>query len=287
MVLARVLSSMTVPDEKMRQIGTWLKSAGSQAGISVRNRVAGISQIWRRSSRSGEGGWRERHPLLEKALKLAAISLGVLMILPYFLILLYRFVDPPVSALMLRNAVLGHDIRYEWVDFENISPNLPRAAVISEDSRFCIHWGVDWFAVGEVLEDIEDGEAPRGASTIPMQVAKNLFLWPEQNYIRKILEVPLAYFMSFVWPKQRIVEVYLNVAEWGPGIYGAEAASQYHFGKSAKSLNNWQASMLVAALPNPYKRIAGKPGPKTQALASRLRKRVARESTDAACIFDD
>lgn len=284
MNLARVLSSMTVIEEKMRQISARLKSAGSQAGISVRNHVTGISQIWR-SGDSGEENWGKRYPRLEKALKIAAISLGICVSLPYVLILLYRFVDPPISALMLRHAVLGHEIRYDWVDFEDISPNLARAAVISEDSRFCIHWGVDWFAVGEVLEDLEDGEAPRGASTIPMQVAKNLFLWPEQNYLRKILEVPLAYFMNFVWPKQRIVEVYLNIAEWGPGIYGAEAASQYHFGKSAKSLNSWQASMLIAALPNPHVRIAGKPGPKTQALASRLRKRVAREGADAACIF--
>jgi monofunctional biosynthetic peptidoglycan transglycosylase len=93
--------------------------------------------------------------------------------------------------------------------------------------------------------------------------------------------------MSLVWPKQRIVEVYLNIAEWGPGVYGAEAAAQYHFGKSAASLNNWQASMLVAALPNPHVRIAGKPGPRTQAIASRLRGRVSRESADASCIFDN
>lgn len=286
MGLARVLSSMTVPEKKMRQFSVRLKSAGSQAALSVRDRLSGISQIWR-SVDAAEGSWRAKHPRLAKALRIAAISLGIFIFLPYVLILLYRFVDPPVSALMLRHAVLGQEIRHDWVDFKDISPKLARAAVISEDSRFCIHWGVDWFAVSEVLEDIGDGEAPRGASTIPMQVAKNLFLWPEQNYIRKILEVPLAYFMNFVWSKQRIIEVYLNIAEWGPGIYGAEAAAQYHFGKSAKSLNNWQASMLVAALPNPHLRIAGKPGPKTQALASRLRKRVARESTDAACIFDD
>lgn len=286
MGLARVLSSMTVIEEKMRQISARLKSAGSQATMSVRNRVAGIPQIWRSGS-SGNGSWGERHPRLEKALKIAAVSLGVTVSLPYVFILLYRFVDPPISALMLRHAVLGYEIHYDWVDFKDISPNLARAAVISEDSRFCIHWGVDWFAVSEVLEDLEDGGATRGASTIPMQVAKNLFLWPEQNYIRKMLEVPLAYFMNFVWPKQRIVEVYLNIAEWGPGIYGAEAAAQYHFGRSARSLSNAQASLLIAALPNPHVRIAGKPGPKTQAIASRLRGRVSREGADASCIFDN
>jgi monofunctional biosynthetic peptidoglycan transglycosylase len=286
MGLARVLSSMTVIEEKMRQISARLKSAGSQTASSVRNRVTGIAQIWRNGS-SAAVSWGVRHPRLEKALKIAAVALGVTVSLPYVFVLLYRFVDPPISALMLRHAVLGYEIRYDWVDFEDISPNLARAAVVSEDSRFCIHWGVDWFAVNEVLQKLEDGDAPRGASTIPMQVAKNLFLWPEQSYVRKMMEVPLAYFMNLVWPKQRIIEIYLNIAEWGPGVYGAEAAAQYHFGKSAASLNGWEASVLVAALPNPHVRIAGQPGPRTQAIASRLRGRVSREGADASCIFDN
>lgn len=277
---------MTVIEEKMRQISARLKSAGALAISSVRNRAAVFSQFGRNSD-SSEGSWGKRRPRLEKALKIAAVSLGVVLALPYVFILLYRFVDPPISALMLRHAVLGYEIRFDWTDFEDISPNLATTAVISEDSRFCQHRGVDWFAVSEVLEDIEDGEPARGASTIPMQVAKNLFLWPEQNYVRKVMEVPLAYFMSLVWPKQRVIEVYLNIAEWGPGVYGAEAASQYHFGRPASSLSNQQASLLVAALPNPHVRIAGKPGPRTRAMARRLRGRVSREGPDAQCIFDN
>jgi monofunctional biosynthetic peptidoglycan transglycosylase len=145
---------------------------------------------------------------------------------------------------------------------------------------------VDWFAVGEALDDLEVGERPRGASTIPMQTAKNLFLWPEQSYMRKALEVPLAYFMSLVWSKQRVIEIYLNIAEWGPGVYGAEAAARHHFGTSAASLNRAQAALLVSALPNPLVRQAGKPGPAMRRRANRIQGRVGRESQDAACIFE-
>ena len=172
------------------------------------------------------------------------------------------------------------------MDFEDISPNLARAVVIAEDAAFCRHAGVDWNAVGEALDDFQDGDKPRGASTLPMQTAKNLFLWPEQNYLRKALEVPLAYFMSFVWPKQRVIEVYLNIAEWGPGIYGAEAAARYHFGTSAASLSRSEAALLAAALPSPRKRNAGRPSPRLQSIASRIQGRVEREAADAACIFD-
>ena len=284
MIVARVLSSMSVIEEKMRQISARLKSGCAVATRMAHRNIVNLPRLWR-SGITPEGRWHERYPRLMKALRIAAISFGVFLALPYLFILIYRFVDPPISALMLRHAILGDDIKHEWVDFEKISPHLARTAVISEDSRFCVHWGVDWFAVGEVLEDLEEGASPRGASTIPMQTAKNLFLWPEQNYFRKILEVPLAYFMSLIWSKQRIIEVYLNIAEWGPDIYGAEAAARHHFGRSASSLTKAQASLLAAALPNPHARNAGNPGPQTSRIASRLRRRVSREGADASCIF--
>lgn len=284
MFFARVSESMTGFSEKMRQMSVRLKSANAQFVTSIRSRVAGVARLWRSEGEQIDH-WRTRHPRLEKALRIAAVSLGVYLALPYLFILIYRFADPPISALMLRHALLGYEIQYDWADFDKISPNLARAAVISEDSRLCVHWGVDWTAVGQVLDDLEDGEKPRGASTIPMQTAKNLFLWPEQTYFRKLLEVPLAYFMNLVWPKQRIVEVYLNIAEWGPGIYGAEAAARHHFGRSAASLSEAQAALLIAALPNPHRRIAGRPGPQTQRIANRLRGRIKREGADASCIF--
>jgi len=308
--------------EKMRQIAARLKSAGDMmrrtAGARVRDAMnaAQRTRKWRGERHdtsktavapAANGEWsdaaiagralmddtsvrlekasgRARHPLL-KAMRIALIALAAFLALPYPLMLIFRVADPPFSSLMLRHALLGRDIRHDWVDFQNISPNLATAAVIAEDAAFCRHWGVDWDAVGDALEDLEDGDRPRGASTIPMQTAKNLFLWPEQDYVRKALEVPLATFMTLVWPKQRVLEVYLNIAEWGPGIYGAEAASRYHFGKSAASLSQSEAALLVAALPSPQKRNAGKPNGRTQSLAVRVQTRVAREAADASCIF--
>lgn len=314
---------MRVLGEKMRQIGFRLKSGGerlrqaagarvAEAATSLREFGGRLDDLRKRrlhwtgspaasaelaadgargaagqpyDDRAPRGEWARRRPRLVKALRIAALVVAAYLILPYPLILAYRFIDPPFSALMMRHALLGRDIDRTWADFEDISPNLATAAVIAEDASLCRHWGVDWNAVGQVLEDLEEGDAPRGASTIPMQTAKNLFLWPEQTYIRKALEVPLAYFMTLAWPKQRVVEVYLNIAEWGPGIYGAEAASQYHFGKSASRLSRSEAALLVAALPSPLKRNAGRPGPRMQRLASRIEARVAREGQDAACIF--
>lgn len=283
-MFARVSQSMSIFTEKMRQFSARLKSAARQTIQTAQSRVALIAQKPSPDGQKADHLFHDR-PQLRKFLRIAAVALGVFLALPYVLILLYRFVDPPVSALMVRNAVLGEGLRYEWTDFGDISPNLPTAVLISEDSRFCTHWGVDWLEVGQVLEDLEDGEAPRGASTIPMQTAKNLFLWPGQDFVRKLLEVPLAYFMNFVWPKQRIVEIYLNIAEWGPGIYGAEAAARHHFNRSASRLNRSQAALLAASLPNPYVRIAGRPGPATRRIASRINSRVSRERADASCIF--
>ena len=234
----------------------------------------------------GEAGWRDRHPGLAKALKYTAIAVAIWLLSPYPLMLIYRFVDPPISAMMLRNVLLGRGLDQTWVDFHDISPNLAQAVVIAEDSAFCRHSGVDWTAVGEALEDLDEGDKPRGASTLPMQTAKNLFLWPGQSYLRKALEVPLAYFMSLVWPKQRVIEVYLNVAEWAPGVYGAEAASQHHFGVPASALSRGEAALLASALPNPRRRDAGRPSPRMLSIANRIQGRVDREAADAACIFD-
>ncbi len=116
-----------------------------------------------------------------------------------------------------------------------MSPHLPRAVISSEDARFCQHHGVDWIEFQDVIDEaFDDEEGPlRGASTIPMQTAKNLFLWDGRNIIRKGLEIPLAYWMDYVWPKRRMIEIYLNIVEWAPGVYGAEAASHYHFKKPA------------------------------------------------------
>jgi len=200
------------------------------------------------------------------------------------LIALYRFINPPFSSLMAAQWLSGTAIHQDWVPIENISPNLIHAVIVSEDGRFCEHWGIDFVEIAEALRRTPHG-APRGASTITMQVAKNLFLWPAKSYVRKVIEVPLTYAIELFWPKRRILEVYLNIAEWGPGIFGAEAASQAHFNRSASRLSAREAAQLAVALPNPIVRDAGAPGPRTAHRASVIQRRTGREPEAIACIL--
>lgn len=201
------------------------------------------------------------------------------------LILVYRVVDPPLSSLMVQQRLSGQDIAQHWAPLDEISPDVVRAVMLSEDGRFCQHSGVDYEEIQNAIDRAGDG-TPRGASTISMQVIKNLFLWPSKSYVRKAIELPLTYAMEFVWPKQRIMEVYLNIAEWGPGIFGVEAASQHHFNKSARELNEREAARLAVALPNPMLRDAGDPGPRTRRLAADIQARMrAASHGQTACVM--
>lgn len=175
------------------------------------------------------------------------------------LIVAYRFVMP-VSTLMLARMMTHQTVDRVVVPLGAISPHLIAAVITSEDARFCVEHGVDWGALREVIDDSgEDGPA-RGASTIPMQVARNLFLWQGRSYIRKGLEIPLAILLDFVWPKRRMLEIYLNIAEWGDdGIFGAEAASRTYFHKNASTLNAREAALLVGVLPDPQDRDPRRP----------------------------
>jgi monofunctional biosynthetic peptidoglycan transglycosylase len=169
---------------------------------------------------------------------------------------------------MAWRTLTGAPMTRHWIDFGAISPALPRSVVGAEDAKFCSHRGVDWAALREVMNDAEDGEVTRGGSTITQQVAKNLFLWPGRSMIRKGLELPLALWIDFVLPKQRILEIYLNIAEMGPsGQFGAEAAAQYAFGRSAAALSPREAAILAATLPNPVKRSSRNPGPGVRRLS--------------------
>lgn len=219
-------------------------------------------------------------------LKWALRVFAVLVIAPLVLIPVYRFAPPPLTTLMLWRAVEGNGIARRWVPLEDMSRALPAAVISAEDARFCEHNGVDWEAVEEVLGEVfeEDSGRPRGASTITMQTVKNLFLWPARSYLRKAIEVPLAYYMDFVWPKRRILEIYLNVVEWAPGVYGAEAAARHHFRRSAARLSSYQASLMAAALPDPHGRRAGRPGPLTRRLASVIRVRMRAIGPRLACL---
>jgi len=201
------------------------------------------------------------------------------------LMVAYRFVDPPGSMLMLQQWLLGQKIESTWVPIEQISPNVIRAVIASEDSRFCDHHGVDFEALAGAVTDVGSGAA-RGASTISMQVVKNLFLWSSRSYMRKAVELPLTLVMETLWPKRRIMEVYLNIAEWGPGIFGIEAAAQARFHKPARSLSAGEASRLAVALPNPRVRNPAKPGPGMQRLARiiQMRMRMAA-SVQTSCVL--
>lgn len=209
-----------------------------------------------------------------------------LLIAPYLLILLYTpaFVHP-VSTLMAADLVMLNGYDRRWVSLEEISPNLVQSVMMSEDGQFCRHGGVDWGEMKAVVQEALEGENTRGASTIPMQTAKNLFLWNGRSFVRKGLELPLAMVADFVWPKRRMMEIYLNVAEWGPGIYGAEAAAQHHFGVSAADLTRRQAALLAVSLPNPITRVASKPGRGMQRLAGVVERRARGSGEYITCIY--
>ena len=177
------------------------------------------------------------------------ILLAVLL-LPYLVTPFYR-TGHPVSALMAWRWITGAPVARQWIDFNAISPTLPRTVVGSEDAKFCSHRGVDWSALQDAIYDAEDGEPARGGSTITQQVTKNLFLWPGQSWIRKGLEAYFTLVIETFWSKTRILEVYLNVAEIGPGVFGVGAASEHFFRQSAARLNRSQSALLAAVLPNP------------------------------------
>ena len=213
---------------------------------------------------------------------MAILVLGLLL-LPYALTPLYALVRP-VSTPMLWRWVRGERVQRIWADIEHISPALPLAVLTAEDARFCQHFGVDWQGLQSAIEDAEDGEI-RGASGISQQVAKNLFLWPGRSYVRKALEVPLAYWIDFALGKRRTFEIYLNIAEWGPnGESGADAGARYALNKSARDLNRREAAMLAAILPNPLRRSARQPGPTVRRLAGIYETRAARSPAIAACL---
>ncbi|MGY2048318.1 monofunctional biosynthetic peptidoglycan transglycosylase [Methylobacterium sp. JK268] len=222
-----------------------------------------------------------RRPRLLRTLRLLALLPVMAVVLILCLALVYRAVDPP-STLMLSRWLTGHPVERDAVSLSAVSPLIVEAVVASEDQRFCLHRGVDWGALGEVVSD-EDGPR-RGASTVTMQTVKNVFLWPSRSYLRKALEIPLALLADFVWGKRRTMEIYLNVAEWGEGIYGVEAAARHWFHRSARDLTRSEAALLVAALPNPIARNPARPSRGLGALAGRLQARMARTAHLSACL---
>ena len=207
-----------------------------------------------------------------------------LLALPYLLTPLYAVVDPP-STLMLWRIVTGQRVERQFVKLDRIAPSLALSVIIAEDGRFCEHYGVDFKSIQDVIADTDDPDSMRGGSTITQQVAKNLFLWGGRSYVRKALEFPLALWIDLMLSKRRVLEIYLNIAEWGPnGEFGAEAGARRAFNRSARDLSASQAAMLAAMLPNPVTRDAKKPGPGLRRLAGLYNGRAARSPEAAACL---
>ncbi|WGD52937.1 monofunctional biosynthetic peptidoglycan transglycosylase [Bradyrhizobium sp. CB1650] len=204
-----------------------------------------------------------------RVLKTLIVVLAIALLAPYAIAPFYR-AGHPVSTLMAWRSLRGAPMKREWIDLAAMSPYLPRSVVAAEDAHFCKHHGIDWGALREAIDDAqEDGTPFRGASTITQQVAKNLFLWQGRDFVRKALEFPLALWIDFVLPKPRILEIYLNIAEFGPsGQFGVEAGSAFAFGKSAANLSPREAALLASILPNPVRRSAKSPGPGVRRLAA-------------------
>ncbi len=231
--------------------------------------------------KAGRGRGKRRRSSIWR--RLAMWTLVAVLAGPVLVLLVYKFVPPPVTPLMLIRAQQGEEIDYRWTPLERISPQLAQAAIASEDNRFCEHWGFDFGEVLEIFDAWRGGERPRGASTITMQTAKNVLLWPERRVVRKLLEAWLTPQLELIWGKRRILEVYLNVAELGPGIYGAEAAAQRHFGKSAADLTPREAALLAAALPSPRRATPAQPSDYLNGRVPVIRQRVDQLGPMLAC----
>jgi monofunctional biosynthetic peptidoglycan transglycosylase len=173
--------------------------------------------------------------------------------------LLLRWIAPPTSAFMLQQRLEGVHVRYRWVNMDRISPYAALAVISSEDQKFFDHWGFDLDAIADAIQENKSRSRPRGASTISQQVVKNLFLWPGKSYLRKGIESYLTLLMELLWPKKRILEVYLNIAELGRGVFGVETAARRFFGRPASRLDMRQAARLAAVLPSPKYLLADRP----------------------------
>ncbi|KCZ92665.1 monofunctional biosynthetic peptidoglycan transglycosylase [Hyphomonas johnsonii] len=203
--------------------------------------------------------------------------------------LLLKFAPAPGTILMVQRAISGETIRRDWVPLEDISPYLVSAVIAAEDTRYCQHHGVDPEAIEKAIGEYKSGKGVRGASTITQQTAKNVFFWNGGGAPRKAGDMWMATFVDFAWGKRRVMEVYLNVAEWGDGIFGAEAAAQARFGKPASDLSMREAALLAAVLPSPNKWRVDPPGPYVSKRAGTLqaRMRVVRHQGLDACVFGD
>ncbi len=213
---------------------------------------------------------RQGRRIRKAALILAVLVLG----LPLLLTLTYSLVPPPGTPLMILRLFEGEGLTKRWRSLEEISPNLRFAVIAGEDNHFCSHGGFDFASLREAWAERQSGGRSRGASTLSQQLAKNLFLWPGGGFLRKGVEAYFTLYLETLLSKQRILELYLNVAEWGPGVYGAQAGAQAHFGKAAADLSSREGALMAAVLPNPRRWEAGRPSDYISRRAGTLQTRV-------------
>lgn len=217
-----------------------------------------------------------RLPRVPRPVRAVLFAVLVVIAAPYVITPFYA-VGQPVSTEMLWRRMSGERVVRSWVSLAYVDPDLARAVIVAEDGRFCEHYGVDFTQIQDAIQDADSLEDVRGGSTITQQVAKNLFLWQSRSWLRKALEFPLALWIDLVLPKRRILELYLNVAEWGPnGEFGVEAGAERAFRTTAHRLSQTQAALLAATLPNPHDRDARRPGPGLRRLARLYVVRSAR-----------
>jgi monofunctional biosynthetic peptidoglycan transglycosylase len=215
---------------------------------------------------------RWHRPLLRWGLRV----LIALAVLPPVLLLLYAVVPPPGTPLMLIRLFEGEGIHRQWVPLENIAPALPQRVIAGEDNLFCSHAGFDLAALRKAASGWLNGTSNAGGSTVSQQTAKNLFFWPGRSFLRKGLEAYATLWMEILWSKQRIMEVYLNIVEWGPGLYGAEAAARHYFNVPSAALSTQQAALMAAVLPNPRRWSPAKPTAYIQNRAATLQRRSSQ-----------
>ena len=225
---------------------------------------------------------RRRSPLHLLALGVAWASLALIALF-ISLVALYSFARP-ISTLMLARTIEGKSYQRIYAPLRTIAPSALAAVIASEDASFCDNDGVDWSALREVVSGAGEHGASRGASTITMQTAKNLFLWPGRSTIRKGIEIGMALVLGEAWSKARTLEIYLNIAEWGDGVYGIEAAAQRHFHKSASQLNAHEAALLATSLPNPIRRNPARPSPMQRRLAASLEEKARGSAELRHCL---
>lgn len=211
---------------------------------------------------------------------------AVLVAIPLVLVPVYSSSSVrPISTLMLADHFTFQPYDRQWVPLDAIAPVMMHSVVMSEDGQFCAHDGVDWTELRAVVDRaLEEGSAGRGASTIPMQTVKNVFLWGGRSFVRKGLELPLALYADAVWSKGRMMEIYLNVAEWGEGIYGVESASRFYFNRPAKDLTARQAALLAASLPAPLQRDPANPSASLSRIADRIQARARGAGAYVRCL---